>query len=153
MKEKTLQERLSDDSSLLHRFDCKIREIFHPSLKLLEQEEILQGIVQSVLDAQDTVIHTPFAGPYYLVNERLHYTVRIGQGSVTVVNTYHTVARDVPIGVTDILRTRVDEKIQERLKALDESILQGEKKILEAILNNEESTHKVTAGSKTVFHQ
>lgn len=66
--------------------------------------------------------------------------MRIGQGSVTVVNTVHTVSRDVPVGVTDLFRSIIDEVVKARVTGLDIKILQGEKKILEAILGDKEQS-------------
>lgn len=136
----TNSANLTGDMSKTHRFFCKIRDIFNPNIKLLEQEDILRGILDKLIHSEDTIIYTPLNGPWYLINDEMHYSMRIGQGSVTVVNTVHTVSRDVPVGVTDLFRAIIDEVVKARVTGLDIKILQGEKKILEAILGNKEQS-------------
>lgn len=138
----TTQE--SNQDGAIKTFNQKLRELFHPGIKLDPQEEAIMNILYKILGAPGTVKVTPRIGDYYLANPNIHYFVKISPRRVTIVNTTDSISRNIPDAVAAFMQEAVDREIQKDVDMLEKTIFSSEMTILNKItekIENEESSH------------
>lgn len=153
----TNQTTESNQDGAIKKFNQKLREIFHPGIKLAPQEEVIMNIIYKILGAPGTIKITPAGHPYYLINSDIHYFVRIDNQKVTVVNTVSSISRDLPFQVAEFMREAIFRDVLKDADIYEKTIFSNEmailNKITEKIENDAENTHKTSAGTENILHK
>ena len=118
----------------LKKFNERLRYLFHPGIKLNPQEETVMNIIYKILNAPGTTKITP-AGEkaYYLINTDLHYYVRVGCGTISIINSVDSVVRHVPISVSDFAKEAIDRSVDKDVDLLKKTLFHNEMDILKKI--------------------
>lgn len=117
----------------LKKFNERLRDFFHPGIKLNEQEETIMNIIYKILEAPETEKITPRGGPYYLVNTDIHYFVRVGCGTVSIVNTVDSVSRDCTEQFTSYIWEAIDRSVKKDIDLIESTTFRNGMKILDKI--------------------
>lgn len=128
----------------LKKFNERLRDLFHPGIKLAPQEETIMNIIYKILNAPGTTKITPIGKTYYLINPDLHYYIRVGYGSITIVNTVDSIVRHVPATVSDFAQEAIDRAVAKDVDLIEKTLFHNEMEILKKIegkLPNAEDTH------------
>lgn len=153
----TNQTTESNQDGAIKKFNQKLRELFHPGIKLAPQEEVIMNIIYKILGAPGTVKITPVGNPYYLINSNIHYFVRIDNQKVTVVNTVSSISRDLTMQVAEFMREAIFRDVLKDADIYEKTIFSNEmailNKITEKIESDAKDTHKVEAGTEDILHK
>lgn len=142
----TTTNQMTDSSQdgAIKSFNQRLREIFHPGIKLSPQEEAIMNILYKILGTPGTIKVTPRVGDYYIVNSNIHYFVKITPRRVLVVNTTDSISRNITETVAAFMQEAVDREIQKDVDMLEKTIFSNEMSILNKItekIENEETSH------------
>lgn len=123
----------SAPDSGLKRFNERLRNLFVPGVKLNPQEETIMNIIYKILEAPGTTKLTPRGEATYLINSNLHYYVRIGCGSITIVNSVDSIVRHCPEMVTNFAQEIVDKSLKNDVELIEKTLFRNEMNILQKI--------------------
>ena len=120
----------------LKKFNERLRDLFHPGIKLNPQEETIMNIIYKILNAPGTTKITPVRErAYYLINSDLHYYVRIGNGTISIVNSVDSVVRHVSMNVSDFAKEAIDRSVSKDVNLIEKTLFHNEMDILKKIEN------------------
>lgn len=120
----------------LKKFNERLRDLFHPGIKLNPQEETIMNIIYKILNAPGTTKITPAGDKaYYLINPELHYYVRIGYGTISIVNSVDSVVRHIPANVSDFAKEAIDRSVGKDVDLIEKTLFHNELEILKKIEN------------------
>lgn len=117
----------------LKKFNDRLRDLFQPGIKLNPQEETIMNILYKILGAPGTIKVTPVGGAYYIINAELHYYVRIGVGSITIVNSVDSIVRHCPVQVSEFAMKAVDRVVAQDVDLIEKTLFHNEMNILKKI--------------------
>lgn len=123
----------AQQSSVLNKINQKLRDFLLPGTKLLPQEETIMNIIYKIMNAPGTVKLTPRSGIYYLLNDQMHYFVRVQDNRVSIINSVDTVVKDCSSVFADFARRAIEESLERDLEKLDVILFDNESKLLKKI--------------------
>lgn len=129
---KTTTTQSGQDSGL-KKFNERLRDMFHPGIKLNPQEETIMNILYKILNAPGTIKITPPSGSYYVINSDLHYYVRVAVGNITIVNSVDSIVRAVPAAVSDFAQEAIDRSVYKDVDLIEKTLFHNEMEILNKI--------------------
>lgn len=138
-----MEDQTITQDGAIKSLNQRLRNMFHPGIKLSPQEETIMNILYKLLSLPDTQKVTPVGRAYFVLNENLHYCIRIGYGSVAIVNSVDSVTRDCSASFSDFAKEAVDREVRKDIEKIEGSLFKSEMKVLEKIearIKNAEST-------------
>lgn len=123
----------SDPGTGLRKINEKLKNLFIPGVKLTPQEETVMNIIYKILEAPGTVKLTPWGKATYLINMDLHYYVRIGYGSIAIVNSTDSVVRHCPVSVSEFAQDIVNRSLDKDVDVVEKTLFHSEMSILKKI--------------------